>query len=182
MATLLKQIETFDTKPQTRLVVNPAFLQEIKDSNPAYWQSLHQVRQVCQSHADKRQVSSRLVELLDGLRDNVAMQFALEECYGYVELPRPHVPRTSLTGDSLTGDSSLSCDADDQLVREVRGEHCSLYLELSDLAERAEEYQYRGLGMAEVDELIERTRQFDARLREHELMENELIDRSLGSI
>ncbi|TWU41546.1 hypothetical protein Q31b_29950 [Novipirellula aureliae] len=171
MVTLRKQVETANTKTQTRMVLNAAFLQEIKDSNPDYWQAIHQVRQVCQSDEDKRQVSSKLVELLDSLRDNVAMQFALEECYGYVDLPDP----------SLAGNSSFSCDADDEFVHAVRGEHCSLYLELSVLAERAEEYQYRGIGVSQVDELLEQTRQFDARLQEHERVENELIDRSLGS-
>jgi hypothetical protein len=53
-----------------------------------------------------------------------------------------------------------------------------LYMQLSDLAEQAEELQYRGVESSQLRILVERTREFDAELREHERTENELIERS----
>jgi hypothetical protein len=74
--------------PTNTLVVNPAFLQEIKDSNPDLWDTVHQLRQVCESDDDEpSKVSRQLTRLLDGLRDQLALQFSLEESYGYVAVP-----------------------------------------------------------------------------------------------
>ncbi|WP_146524615.1 hypothetical protein [Novipirellula artificiosorum] len=103
------------------------------------------------------------MRLLDELRDHLAMQFALEECYGYMEVP----------ADASRGNTALAETA--------RAEHCSLYLELSEMVERAEEYQYRGIAVANLQQLIQATRQFDARLQEHERTENELIEGSFSA-
>jgi hypothetical protein len=143
------------------LVVNPAFLQEIKDSNPDLWYTVHQLRQVCECDDDEcARVSRQLTRLLDGLRDQLALQFSLEESYGYVAVP-DH-PNQALG----------------ELASRAQSQHGMLYLRLSDLAEQSEELQYRGVEPSQLRILIERTREFDADLREHERTENELIERS----
>lgn len=153
---------------QTRtLVVNPAFLQEIKDSNTDLWHSFHELRQTCQraagpvGQANSAQTAKRLVRLLDDLRDLLGLQFALEESYGFVSLPGP-------SNGSRTG----------ELSELMQVQHCSLFLRLSDLAERAEELQYRGMAEYELDKLISEATMFDAALREHERLEAELIERA----
>lgn len=147
------------TSSQT-LIVNPAFLQEIKDSNPDLWQTVQQMRQVCECDDEPAQVSRQLTRLLDDLRDQLALQFSLEESYGYMVVPE-HSSRL------------LS-----QLASQTQSQHRMLYLTLTELAEAAEELQYRGVEPKQLRILVQRTRDFDQNLRDHERSENELIEKS----
>ncbi len=144
------------------LVVNPAFLQEIKDSNPDLWHTVHRLRQVCDCHDEPSKAARELARLLDDLRDQLALQFSLEESYGYLEIPDQHSGGTSL------------------LATRTHSQHCTLYLRLSELAEQAEELQYRGVEPGKLRLLVQSTQDFDAQLRDHEQSENELIERSFN--
>ena len=104
-----------------------------------------------------------LARLLDALRDHLALQFSLEESYGYLELAEP------------------PCRQLGELATQTHAQHCSLYLQLSELAEQAEELQYRGVEPTQLRKLVQAAQSFDARLRNHEQLENELIERSFGS-
>ena len=146
------------------LVLNPAFLQEIKDSNPDLWHTQHQLRQVCECDEAPNQITRQLVRLLDDLRDQLALQFALEESYGFLEVPEHTYAANRIDSDQ---------------VQHVHAQHCPLYLELSELAEQAEELQYRGVVKSQLFDLIDSVKRFDCRLREHENLEGELIERSL---
>ncbi|MCG8650848.1 MAG: hypothetical protein MI861_13500, partial [Pirellulales bacterium] len=103
------------------LTVNPAFLQEIKDSNPDLWDTVDQLRQVCQCQEEPAVTARLMARLLDALRDHLAIQFSLEESYGYMEVAGGTV--TTMT----------------ELAERSHAQHCSLYLRLSELAEQAEE-------------------------------------------
>lgn len=144
------------------LLVNPAFLQEIKDSNPDLWDTVHQLRQTCESDEDPSMLSRQLTRQLDCLRDQLALQFSLEESYGYLSVPE-HSSRTM-----------------GELAANAKAQHRALYLQLSELAEEAEELQYRGVEPTQLRQLVTKTQHFDAELREHEVLENELIERSFG--
>ena len=144
----------------TMLVVNPAFLQEIKDSNPDLWHTVQQVRRVCLCSEEPQQISRQLTRLLDSLRDQLALQFSLEETYGYVTIADHH--------------NSTLCD----LATQTLAQHRMLYLALTDLAEAAEELQYRGVEPEQLHVLIERTREFSKNLEDHEQIENQLIKKS----
>ena len=148
------------TTPTKTLTVNPAFLQEIKDSNPDLWDTVHQVRQTCQCEEEPARTARSLARLLDGLRDHLALQFSLEESYGYMEVPQ--------------SPSSVNSE----LANRAHSQHCALYLRLSELAEQAEELQYRGVELTQLRKLVQSTQAFDAALREHEQTEHELIERS----
>jgi hypothetical protein len=143
------------------LVVNTAFLQEIKDSNPGLWHSLRQLRQLCQSGEDPIQTARRLVRVLDELREKVATQFALEESFGYIEVPVTYEPSIA-----------------SEFAESVKNQHYKLYLNLSELAERAEEVQYRGAIHERLPSLIASAKHFDEEFRTHELLEAKLIDQS----
>jgi hypothetical protein len=157
------------SSPPAALMVNPAFLQEIKDSNPDLSITLGDFRQLLHcgefpgAETSRGEATSqtcrRLTRLLDDLREHLALQFSLEESYGYLLVPNPS--RTVLS----------------QQTRRVQSQHQTLYLQLSDLAEQAEELQYRGVELSELEILLHRSRQFDANLREHEAAESELIER-----
>lgn len=147
------------TLPAT-LKVNPAFLQEIKDSNTELWQAFEQIRKLYASRLPRRRVAHDLVRLLDDLRDHLALQFSLEEAYGYLELP---------VGKSFNGEEG-------ERAEQARRQHCSLYLEISELCERAEELQYRGLATEQLSLLVEETQTFEARFQSHEMLERQLIN------
>lgn len=144
--------------------VNPAFLQEIKDSNLELWSLVRQVRQACgMDDIEPIAITRRLVRLLDDLRDGLALQFSLEEAYGYLQLPE--LP--------FSADGTQLC----HLASQARSQHATLYLRLSDLAEQAEELQFRGVTWEDLCKLIQDTRAFDAELTRHELIEDDLVDR-----
>jgi len=146
------------------LVVNPAFLQEIKDSNPDFWSLVCQLRNVSQIVDEPTRILRQLTRLLDDLRDQLALQFSLEESYGYIEVP-----------EQVVGHSSRVTI---ELANQTQSQHSILYLRLSDLAEQAEELQYRGVELQRLRELVASSCQFHADLQEHERLENELIRRS----
>ena len=150
------------------VLVNSAFLQEIKDSNPDLWHAMHQLRQTCDSEERSAGLLRKMVRLLDDLRDRWAMQFALEESYGYLRVPSE--PNYACSTD----DTDLRCKSDH--AASAMSQHCSLYLRLSDLAEHAEELQYRGGTAEQLNSLIEASRSFDQAIRRHERQEQELIE------
>lgn len=148
------------SSPPTMLAVNPAFLQEIKDSNPDLSHTVHELRQLLHSHEPPVEISNRLARLLDDLRDHLSLQFSLEESYGYVAVPEN--PSRTLS----------------DLAARLQSQHGMLYMQVSDLAEQAEELQYRGVEQTQLHVLLQRTREFDTDLRRHENAEHELIERS----
>lgn len=142
------------------LTVNPAFLQEIKDSNLNLWQSLEQMVAVCQSREERVRRLRQLVPILGEVRDLLALQFALEETYGYLEVPSAIAP------------------VNNHLLQDIRSQHSALYLMVNELVERAEELQYRGINQeraSQVDRLIDDIHQFELRFRDHERLEQDLI-------
>jgi len=160
---LLNATEDSDMTVKTAaatVTVNPAFLQEIKDSNPDLWRTRRQIFECFESVESRAAVATRLVRLLDDLRDHLALQFALEEAYGFIEV------REAIAMPE---------------AQNAKRQHCALYLEISELCERAEELQYRGLAAAQLGLLVEETRLFDARLDAHERMEHRLMERTYGS-
>lgn len=142
----------------TTLTVNPAFLQEIKESNQELWDTLHKVRQTCDSDEPRAEIAKRLVRLLDQLRDHLALQFSLEESYGYIACPSIIEHRIS------------------EMAQRAHSQHCRLFLQLSELCELAEELQYRGFAGDEVERLIGETEAFDEALQLHERCEDDLIE------
>jgi len=142
------------------LAINAAFLEEIKDSNVALWNQVAAVRDLCQSHEIRSILLNRLVNLLNELRDSLALQFALEESYGYVEIASPPKPPLCLQAE------------------DVRSQHCVLYLTVSELAEQAEELQYRGWEMEHVDALVGRVKLFELQLALHESQERQMLKAS----
>ncbi|MDG2221012.1 MAG: hypothetical protein P8L85_06515 [Rubripirellula sp.] len=145
---------------KSTIVVNAAFLQEIKDSNPEFYKTIDRLRSVCETDDSPARLCRNLTRLLDQLREQIALQFSLEESYGYMLVPSH--------SDDFLGETAV----------EVQAHHGMLYMHLSDLAEQAEELQYRGVEPRQLRVLVESACEFEFRLREHERAENELIERS----
>ena len=142
------------------LVVNSAFMQEIKDANPNLINAMQQLHHVCSSKENILQISRQLTKVLNTLRMELALQFALEESYGYV----------------VVGESQQQYLS--ELAQSTMAEHNTLYGAITELAEAAEELQYRGVETEQLSILMDDTRSFSRRLRHHEQAENALIDQS----
>jgi hypothetical protein len=99
------------------VTINAAFLQEIKDDNQELRQLLQQVARLT-SRPGLRVRPRRVPQLLDDLRDQLAMHFALEEAYGYFEDAVSVAPRLCYQAEQL------------------RNEHTGLFLEICRIAEQ----------------------------------------------
>lgn len=142
------------------LVVNSAFMQELKDGNPNLAHAVKNLRHVCGSNEKISQVSRQLTKVLNALRMELALQFALEESYGYVEV-----------NESELHDLS-------EMAETTRAQHHTLYSAVTELAEAAEELQYRGVEPEQLRVLLDETCEFSRQLYLHEQAENDLIDQS----
>lgn len=143
--------------PVKTLAVNPAFLQEIKDSHLPFWDAWRRLDDCLTHHGSGPRTLRRLADWLAELRDLMALQFALEETYGYLEVP--------------AGKESPQ----NHLLQDIRSQHCSLYLDLNGLTEQAEELLYRGGNAASVDALFQEVSRYASRFRDHERLEADLI-------
>jgi hypothetical protein len=143
-------------------IVNAAFLQEVKDSNLKLWSVLRELRDLRVGGFESRELSRELVELLGELRDAIALEFSLEETYGFIE-------GSARIGGIGMPDASLA-----------KHQHRELYLQLHELCERVEEAQYRGTISRELSKYLEDFDRFDVAFRTHEEFEAELIRCAFG--
>lgn len=143
-------------------IVNAAFLQEVKDANLRLWSVLRELRELVPGDAEPRELSRQLVNLLGELRDAIALEFSLEETYGFVEGP----VRACGIGLPDAGMAKL--------------QHRELYLQLQELCEQVEEAQYRGTIGRDLATYLDGFHRLDASLRAHEEFETELIRCAFG--
>ncbi|MEO8495644.1 MAG: hemerythrin domain-containing protein [Planctomycetota bacterium] len=151
------------TAIETRTVtINAAFLLEIKEVNQDLWRLLADVRRMCGSPATIDAAPRRFFGLVEVLRDQLALHFALEEAYGYFEDPIVVAPRLCRQANRL------------------RSEHRELYLMVVDLGETAESLAHPSRVIGTVLTAVKQFKAFDERLQRHESLENELIMQEYG--
>src|SRR3712207_4700463 len=101
------------------VTINPAFLQELKEDNRELNDLRHDLRVYC--HRGIHPCHCCVVlDRLHGLYELLAMQFALEETFGYFEHPVGAAPEVS------------------ESAARLRDEHVELLVELKALIGRAE--------------------------------------------
>ena len=142
------------------LTVNAAFLLEIKEVNLDLWRILAELRSLTWSAADCQ--SGRLLSLLEELRDQLALHFALEEAYGYFDDPAYVAPRL--------------CEQ----ATELRAEHRDLYTLICEVGDHAQRLHERGPASAFQSKVAAHYAVFEGRLQRHETRENELIQQQYG--
>ena len=148
------------TTPVGQTAINAAFLQEVKESHAELWDLLHRLRLATEQGMQLSIEANRWVMLLDEVRERLASEFSLEETYGYL---------------SQAGRAACRTDA-----TTLRGQHAELYVQLSELCERAEEAQYRGTIIRDFPEFAAEFRRFDQALQRHEQAEAAAIRMGLG--
>ncbi len=145
------------------VTLNAAFLREIKEDNHELFRLLRTVEQRLSrfSASPPVRAAKSLASLLERLRDQLAMHFALEEAYGYFDDPISVAPQMSAQAERL------------------RGEHRVLYLQCCDIAELAAEVAYHEVHGSRAGDLVTRFDEFHRQFQRHEAHENELIVRAL---
>ncbi len=144
------------------VTVNAAFLQEIKEVNQDLWRLLADVRRMCNSPATIDSAPRRFLGLVEELRDQLALHFALEESYGYFDDPIDVAPRLCRQANDL------------------RAEHHELYLMIVELSETAEVLTQPSRVIGVVLTAVAQFQDFDQRLHRHESLENALIMQEYG--
>lgn len=146
-------------------IVNAAFLQEVKDSNLRLWAVLHQLHELNalrRETDDARSQAHELVALMSELRDSIALEFSLEETYGFIE-------GASRAGGLGMPDAGLA-----------KIQHRELYLQLTELCEQVEEAQYRGTIARDLQSYLDSFTRFDEAFYTHEEFESELMRCAFG--
>ena len=151
------------TKAETTIRVNAAFLQEVKDSNLGLWTTLRDLRAIDPGCEDSIAASHAFVDLIGRLREALALQFSLEETYGYIQASACRF--RSLGGADATA---------------AKMQHSELYLQLHELCEQVEEAQYRGTISRDLAAFLGDFEAFDDCFLAHEALEAELICSGLG--
>lgn len=150
------------SKLAANMKINAAFLQEVKDSNSAFWQHLQQLRTFTETCDNSSLATISIVRLLGELRAAMSLEFTLEETYGYIQGGRP---------GPLLGSSKAAT---------AKQQHRDLYLALHEILERAEESEYRGTVVEDLPQLIQLCRDFLYNLDAHEDFESEIVRECLG--
>jgi hypothetical protein len=146
------------------VLINAAFLQEVKESFSELWETLSVLRWTCRAEIADAQQAHQWVSTLAKFRGEVSDLFSIEETFGYLELQS----------------SKKSCVPADLDATKVRSQHAELYLRITELCELVEEAQYRGTLCRDFGELVEEFQKFDAEFRMHEQRESNLIEIGLG--
>jgi hypothetical protein len=104
-----------------RVTVNAAFLKDIKDDNRELKVLLDRIAPLAEHPQVAINHWRELVELLAGLRDQLALHFTLEEAYGYFDDAVISAPQLSVSAECL------------------RGQHPKLFERIRQLSEKCQE-------------------------------------------
>ena len=140
-----------------KVTINAAFLEEVKIIHKELWQLLEETLSMCFYHQRSFKWQTRFVECLDGLRDLFAMQFALEEGYGYFDDPVFVEANTAARAADLMND------------------HGQLYLEISSISDWVDDLRHHGQLANQMSKVQTRFRAFYDQIQTHEKKEQELI-------
>ena len=142
-----------------RLVVNAAFLKDIKDDNHDLKVLLDKITPLILYQQTAKNHWPELIALIGDLRDQLALHFSLEEAYGYFDDAVVSSPWLSVIAESL------------------RNEHPRLFSRILDLADQSLEICSDSHG--QVSQFIRRFDDFRRAFEMHEEKELKLILDSL---
>ena len=142
-----------------RLVVNAAFLKDIKDDNHDLKLLLDKITPLVLHQQTAMNHWPELIILIGDLRDQLALHFSLEEAYGYFDDAVVSSPQLSVTAESL------------------RSEHPQLFSRILDLADQA--LEICSDSHDQVSQFIRRLADFRSAFERHEEKELQLILDSL---
>ena len=147
-----------EMKRDVSLTLNVPFLQEIKEDNVPFRQTIDRVNDLVDrgDSIEPRELS----EGLESLRDMLEIHFALEEFYGYF------------------GDAQIDYQDVGHRAEGLRDQHIRLFNEISELVEQAMQFVYHESSAVDsVTQIVHGYRQFSDHLEQHERDEMELMMR-----
>lgn len=139
------------------VTLNPAFLQEIKEDHQELWSLLNTLREILGPLPTRHASPHTLVQLLNQLRDRVAMHFALEEAYGYFDDPLRVAPQL------------------DEKAEALREQHSGLFCALLDIVDHAEGLLYHETSNGTLSKVSRAFRRFHESFKDHEDAETNLL-------
>ena len=137
-----------------------ASLHEIKAVHHQLWRVMSELRKLLESPFPPSIEPPRFVRLLEQLRDGIGLHFTLEEACGYFDNPVSASPR--LSHESLL----------------LRAQHRALYLEISELVERASRDYDRKEQADWIRMVAKAFLWFCRRFETHEARENALLQQA----
>jgi hypothetical protein len=151
-----KTTDSTTTETKTRgLIVNAAFLKDIKDDNRDLKILLDRIKLLGQHEKTARNHWPELIELFADLRDQLALHFSLEEAYGYFDEAVITAPQLSTSAETL------------------RGQHTDLFERIRRLADRATEVSVDS--SEQITRFLEKFDRFRTDFERHEEEELTLI-------
>jgi hypothetical protein len=132
-------------------------LREIKEDHRELRRLLDETVNLLSRASRARMPPQRVVALLERLRDQFALHFALEEAFGYFEDAISVAPRLSARADAL------------------RGEHRTLFVEICHVADEAERLLRSDGSPQTVRKIALKFVAFHHQYQAHEAAENDLI-------
>ncbi len=161
MSTWLSETEYRQSGAESAgVTINVAFLQEIK-TDFGFREVLNEVFRQLKPDDPKHSLRGnkatpkQAAELLSNLRDELETYFTLEEFYGYFSQSKVSNPRVS------------------QKANHLQLEHETLFVELNNLVELAEQVLYREVRNVSVEQIADQFEEFCKRLADHE--QNEMV-------
>lgn len=148
---------TADHSQTKSVTVNAAFLEEVKTIHHELWHLLEATKLMCSKQQRTSHWQAQFVKSMEELRDLFAMQFALEEGYGYFDEPAFVESNTS------------------ERARTLRNDHKLLYQEINEIAEWLVDLRHTGDLAMQMAEVKLRFESFCEKLQTHEKQEQELI-------
>lgn len=145
------------TSNSTLVSVNAAFLQEIKDVHTELWDLLAVTRGTFKHKLRSESDEHRFAVDVEELRDLFALQFALEEGFGYFDNP-------------VFVDMDIAKRAED-----LKSDHQHLYFEISEICEWIDKLRHHRRLSLKLKDVGIRFESFCDQLMKHEARENELI-------
>tara|TARA_R110002095_G_scaffold76879_3_gene65805 strand:+ start:2224 stop:2739 length:516 start_codon:yes stop_codon:yes gene_type:complete len=142
-----------------KVTINAAFLKEIKDDNLNLYSLLENLRSFWLVNDPLVLNPEWFSALVNQLRDQLAIHFALEETFGYFDHP-------------VIFDVFLSEEA-----KRLKDQHVELYLEINLIAEKSEEMLYPDFNETSYTTLVNQFKKFYQSFQQHEVAEFDLIMR-----
>lgn len=145
------------TSNSTLVSINAAFLQEIKDVHTELWDLLEGARDMCKHKLRSENDEHRLAADMEELRDLFALQFSLEEGFGYFDNP-------------AFVDMNIAKRAED-----LKNDHQYLYCEICEICDWIDKLRHHRRLPLKLKDVDIRFESFCDQLMKHEARENELI-------
>ncbi len=138
-------------------LINSPFLREVKEDNQQLWHAVARLRAIADIDLESEALCRELSMRLQWLREHLAIQFEIEETYGYLSK------------------GTYVNDRYHEQVEKARQGHRWLILALMELSEVVGDLEYKGTLRANLESVVADLKCFLSNLEAHEKLEGSLM-------